>query len=82
MKLKLFALYDEALEAYGGPMIYTTAGQATRDFTDQVNNKDSAINKHPEHYGLHYLGTYDNQSGRIDSEIPILVMKATDAIQS
>lgn len=80
MKLKMFALYDEALEAYGAPMVYTTKGQATREFTDQVNTKDSPLNKHPEHYSLNYLGDYNNITGQFENEGPIQVAKAGDVI--
>lgn len=82
MKLKLFALHDQALEAYGSPMSYTTRGQALREFTDQVNDKSSQINKHPEHYTLHYLGEYDNANASFNTEgAPLQVSAATDVIR-
>lgn len=82
MKLKIFALHDQALEAYGAPMCYTTRGQALREFSDQVNDKQSQINKHPEHYTLHYLGEYDNANGSFTNDgAPIQVSAATDVIR-
>lgn len=63
--MKLYCLHDTALEAFGGAMTYTAHGQALRDFSDQVNDPQSPIHKHPEHYTLMYLGEYDNQSGQI-----------------
>lgn len=80
MNMKLFAIYDKALAAYGQVMTYTAKGQATRQFTDEVNRKDSELNKHPEDYALYYLGEYDNETGTLTTERPICVAQASDVI--
>lgn len=81
MKLRLFAIYDKALAAYGSIMTYTAKGQATRQFTDEVNKPDSELNKHPEDYALYYLGEYDNETSQISYEPPICVAQASDVKQ-
>lgn len=81
MKLQLFTVHDDALETYGAPMVYTATGQATREFTDHVNDKQSPINKHPEDYKLYFLGTYDNETGRIEQpDQPKQTLRAIDVI--
>lgn len=81
MKMQLFALRDTALEAYGAVMTYSATGQAVREFTDQVNDKQSQINKHPEDYMLFFLGTYDNDTGMIlQPDQPKQMARAIDVI--
>lgn len=78
MILRIFAIYDKALAAYGQLMTYTAKGQATRQFTDEVNRKDSELNKHPEDYALYFLGDYNNETGEVHIAKPTCVAQALD----
>lgn len=45
---------------------------ALREFADQVNKFGTALNRHPEDYEIHKLGTWCHQSGEISKDIKFL----------
>lgn len=57
---------DVAAEAYLPPLFVRSKGEAIRSFSDEVNNKDSMLGKHPSDYVLFYLGTYEQNTGTFD----------------
>ena len=68
MKTKMFSIYDAKAESYVTPWFQPTFGLAERIFTDEVNNPESTLNKHPEDYTLFYLGEMDQDTGKIETE--------------
>lgn len=63
---KMFAIYDSKAEAYNTPFFFSTIGQATRAFTDEISNSRSQLHAHPEDYALFELGSYDDSSATFD----------------
>lgn len=64
MILFVCAIFDSALEAYTRPFFVPAIGSATRAFSDEVNNPQSDLFKHPDDYVLFELGEWDDQNGR------------------
>ncbi len=64
MKLNLYTIYDTCAAFYKPPFALQTDEQAMREFTD-IFDGDNPIAKHPEHYFLMYLGTWNNNTGKI-----------------
>ncbi len=64
MKLNLYTIYDSAAAYYKNPFALQTDAQAKREFTD-IFEGDNPIAKHPEHYYLLNIGTFDNSSAQI-----------------
>ncbi len=64
MKLNLYTIYDTCAAFYKPPFALQTDEQAMREFTD-IFDGDNPIAKHPEHYFLMYLGTWNNDTGKI-----------------
>jgi len=69
MKLLVFAVYDDAVKSFMTPIFQQTQGQAIRGFIDAVNSPDAknSLSKHPEDYTLMQLGSYDDQTGVLES---------------
>lgn len=67
MNLKIVAIRDRALDAYGRPIFVHTVGQAIRSFQDEINRAEAnnEMNKHPDDYDLYLLGDYDDSTGKI-----------------
>ena len=63
--MKLYTVYDSKSESFTPPMANRTRGEAIRGFTDEVNNPNSMLNKHPEDYTLFELAEWDNSTGQI-----------------
>ena len=68
MKLKVIAVYDAKLQAFGNPRFERMEGNAIRAFTDGVNqpDKDKNLYNHPEDYSLWLLAEYDDEKGTFD----------------
>ena len=78
---KMFAIYDSKAEAYNTPFFFTTIGQATRAFSDEIANPRSQLHSHPEDFGLFELGTYDDATAKIESlSVPKLLGLASEFV--
>ncbi|AXH77062.1 MAG: nonstructural protein [Microviridae sp.] len=84
MQLMIVALKDRAADLFGKPFYVRTTAEAVRSLTDEANNAESTINKHPEDYDLFLLGSYDEDTGRIEQDVshPSLIVRAQDLIRS
>jgi len=82
-KLHVCTVRDVAAEAYLNPLFVRSKGEAIRSFSDEVNNKDSMLGKHPSDYVLFYLGTYDQDSAKFDlTSSPESLGVGTDFVKS
>lgn len=59
-RLAICSLFDRAIAAYGRPMFVPAVGAAVRSLTDEANNPESELSKHPEDYDLYDLGFFDD----------------------
>lgn len=67
MKLKMYAVYDDAVKAYRMPHFCETHGQAEREFKSGVNNEKAGhLYTSPEQFTLFHLGEWDDQNGAIE----------------
>jgi len=85
MKLIIIAVKDRAADLYGKPFYVRTRAEAIRSFTDEVNNKQSQINQHPEDYDLYEIGTFDEDSGELQGITgggPITIVRAQDLVHN
>ena len=77
--MKMYAIYDRAIEAFGQPIFVKAQGQAIRSFMDECKNPESQFNKHPEDYELYYIGEFDETKGSITNNMNMeRVARATD----
>lgn len=79
MILSVYSIFDAAVGTFARPFFMANNGQAMRAFDDEVNNVDSTINKHPEHFSLYLLGTYDDKTGMFTQDAePKHIVRAID----
>ncbi len=64
MNRNLYTIYDTAAAYYKDPFACLTDEQAKREFSD-IFNGDNPIARHPEHYYLVKIGTFNNANGDI-----------------
>lgn len=78
-----FVVYDSCAEVFSTPIFAMNRGDAIRAFTDACNDKTHMYNKHPYHYTLFYLGSYDLRSAELKIEkAPIVVIKAIECVRT
>lgn len=79
MKLQVFSIFDEKAQVYKAPMFIPHKGEALRTFSDITKNQETLIAKHPEDYKLYLLGTFDDNSGKMEPLAePEFLINATD----
>lgn len=77
MEYKMFSIRDTKAEVFFPPWYKQTHGEAERAFADIVSDDKSTIHKHPEDFDLFFVGTYDDQTGKITiPQAPEHIVKA------
>jgi len=77
MELKLFSIRDQKGEIYNTPFFQKTHGEAERNFSQLVNDSKSTVSQFPEDFDLYFIGSYDDQTGKLNSlDTPQHVVKA------
>lgn len=77
MILKIFALRDSAIDAYGRPFYAVTRGSAIRSLQDSLAEK-SEISRHPEDFELFEIGEYNDGDGVLTPCVPVSVVRVRD----
>jgi len=70
MKLNAYATYDTAAAVYSKPFFAQSDGQVMREFQDICVNAEHPFGQHPEDYSLHRIGSYNDQTAKLESETP------------
>jgi len=66
-KLKMYAVWDNAVGSYSAPHCAVTRGVAVRNFIDYCSKSDSEIAKHPKDFSLFEMGEYDDVTGVVEN---------------
>lgn len=61
----IIAIRDIVADTYTQPSTTASIGGAIREFQDACKDKSHYIGKHPEHYELWVIGTFDDHAGEI-----------------
>lgn len=69
-KILIFTVLDKKAEAFMRPFFARAKGEAIRSFSDEINTKDTMLNKYPADYELFYLGEYDEITAGIKALSP------------
>lgn len=72
MVWKLFAVRDSKAELFLQPAVFRTVGEAVRAISDLVNKDGHNFNTHSEDYSLFEIGTYDESSGVLTSDVRVV----------
>jgi len=77
MLKKIYSVYDRKVEAYGTPFVQQNEALAIRSFERAYLNPELDFSLFPEDYSLFELGTYNEDTGQIESTSPRLILNAT-----
>lgn len=79
MKYALVAIRDAAAGAFMRPWTVPSVGMARRSFQDECVRYGSDMNKHPEDFELFELGSFDEDSGKVENlDYPRSLARAID----
>lgn len=74
MKVKLYSVYDSKAGIYQQLNPFRNADEAIRAIADSANDPNSTLFKFAEDFSLFEMGTYDDDTGIIESHAPIMVV--------
>lgn len=60
---QMYAVRDTGARLYGNPFFSVRDEVAVRDFSQAVNDPQSAMYHAPEDFALYWLGSFDDESG-------------------
>lgn len=64
--LNLYLVFDENAKAIVGKVVHLNSPvPLIRELTDEANNPDSMIGKHPADYSVYLVGTLDEDTGQL-----------------
>lgn len=61
--MRVYAIFDQAIKAYGHPFYARTNAEAIRGFQKEVNTEASVLFQSPSDYTLFCIADYDDESG-------------------
>lgn len=67
MRLLVFSVLDDKAVGYAHPFVAMTRGIAERMFHDWVSDERTPISKHPGDYRLFQVGSFDDETGLLES---------------
>lgn len=67
---KVYCVYDNKALFWLQPFYAMQHGQAMRAFSDEVNTRNSSMNRHPTDYALFHVGEFDDQTGQLQPVHP------------
>lgn len=82
MKVNVYAIYDCKMAVYSQPMFLHNDNTAIRTFTDIVNETQNGLSRHPEDYSLHLVGSWDDNTGKLESFQIMSVINAAAVVRN
>lgn len=79
MKLVVVAVRDSAVDAFMRPFFVPSTAFAVRSLREEMKNAESPLAKTPQDFALFELGTFDEESGRMENlDSPRQVVRCQD----
>jgi len=65
----IYSVFDKKAQLFCAPFYSVNDQTALRDFTRAANDQDSDINRYSLDYSLYYIGSFDDESGHISTDV-------------
>jgi len=82
MIYKVFAIKDRALDTFSAPFTQATIESGLRMWREMVmfQEESNRYRRSPEDYSLYCVGTYNDETARMESEMPARISSATEIL--
>jgi hypothetical protein len=81
-KQELYSIQDKVAKVYNRPMPIVNLGKAMQVFAQMVNGEDSDITKWPEQFNLVKIGSYEEETGKLESlDSPEIIANGLDVLE-
>lgn len=80
MKTFMYTVFDDKADVYTPPFFQGTDGLAMRAFSQACVDTSHPFNKNPEDYHLYKVGSFDDETGKVEAFEPSLLLEAADVV--
>ena len=80
MIINVYTIFDVKAQFYNKPFYLANDSVAVRTFSDLANDPQTDVAKHPEDYILFALGTYNDETAKIEWNEPKTMCRAHELI--
>lgn len=77
-KYNIYSVYDLKANAYGTPFFKQNDQIAVRDFSNVCLDPNSLLSRNPEDFRLVKLGSFNDETAAIESDLPEFIASAVD----
>lgn len=63
--MKMYTVYDSKIQAYDKPFVLRNMAEATRAWSQAVNDPQTMMSKYPADYVLYEIAEWDDTTGKI-----------------
>lgn len=83
MKLSIVVMKDTAVQAFMAPQAVQHRNAMVRAVGDAMKNTENKADyvKHPEDFELYEVGTFDDQTGKLEAKEPELIVRLKDLVR-
>lgn len=78
--LNLYTIFDKVSNAHQNPIYQVNKGAALRIFQEAVNDPETYLNKAPHDYILYELGTFNPQTGLLETHEPERIVTGNEVL--
>lgn len=82
MKTTMYTVFDDKADIYTPPFFQGTDGMAMRAFSQACTNAEHPFSKNPEDYHLYKVGSFDDETGKVESYEPVLLLNAIEVVSA
>ncbi|WNK13308.1 MAG: nonstructural protein [Microvirus sp.] len=68
MLLRIYSVHDGAVGAFMTPFFERSDASASRAFSAAIMDEKHAMSRFPSDYVLHFVGIFDDSSGRVSCD--------------
>lgn len=66
MMLKMYSVFDSAVQGFERPFAARSHGEVLREFTDMLAEGKSKFAKNPHDFTIYYIGDFNDSTGVLD----------------
>lgn len=81
MKMNIYSVRDNQVEAYLQPFFSPTHGAAIRSLTEVTNDANHTFHKHAADYSLYHIGEFDDGNGTVTALEPHRILSLLDLLK-
>lgn len=76
---RIFVVKDEKAGCFYEPFVMANVIDAQRTFMQGMKSEKSMISQYPEDFNLYSIGEYDEMTGLISPQAPVMVLTGREA---